>query len=121
MNNSNKMIAVIGEQAIVKVFHAIGYDCFYDTNPQDVIARCRELEQAGYKIILILEKTAAQISQYLDNRTDIVYPIILPIPDTVTHDHYGMQRLNQNIEKAMGIKVGGILWIKEKLSKSVVH
>lgn len=109
MNNSNKTIAVIGEQAIVKVFQAIGYDCFYDTEPDDVIARCQELERDGYKIILILEKTAAQIGKYLDSRAGIAYPIIMPIPDTVTHENYGMQRLNQNMEKAMGIKVGGNL------------
>ena len=28
MNNSSKAIAVIGEQAIVKIFNALGYDCF---------------------------------------------------------------------------------------------
>ncbi len=109
MNNLNKAIAVIGEQALVKVFQAIGYDCFYDTQPETVINRCHELETAGYKIILILEKTAAQIGKYLDSRAGIAYPIIMPIPDTVTHTNYGMQRLNQNIEKAMGIKVGGNL------------
>ena len=109
MNNSNKAIAVIGEQAIVKVFRAIGYDCYYDTEPEAVIHRCQTLETAGYKIILILEKTAAQIGKYLDTRAGIPYPIIMPIPDTVTHSHYGMQRLNQNFEKAMGIKLGGNL------------
>lgn len=109
MNNSNKTIAVIGERAIVKVFHAIGYDCFYDTEPEAVIARCQALDEAGYKIILILEKTAAQISKYLDSRAGIAYPIIMPIPDTMTQGHYGMQRLKANMEKAMGIKVGGNL------------
>ena len=106
MNNSNKTIAVIGEQAIVKVFHAIGYDCFYDTEPAAVITRCQKLDAAGYKIILILEKTAAQIGKYLDSRAGIAYPIIMPIPDTMTHSNYGMQRLNENMEKAMGIKIG---------------
>ena len=109
MSNSNKTIAVIGEPAIVKVFNAIGYDCFYDTEPDAVIARCQALDAAGYKVFLILEKTAAQISGYLDSRAGIPYPIIMPIPDTVTHAHYGMQRLNQNMEKVMGIKIGGDL------------
>ena len=109
MNNSNKMIAVIGERALVKVFQAIGYDCFYDTQPEAVINRCHELETASYKIILILEKTAAQIGKYLGSRAGIAYPIIMPIPDTVSQTNYGMQRLNQNMEKAMGIKIGGNL------------
>jgi len=109
MNNSSKAIAVIGEQAIVKIFNALGYDCFYDTEPDAVIARCQALDTAGYKIILILETTAAQIGKYLDSHAGIPYPIIMPIPDTITQENYGMQRLNQNMEKAMGIKVGGNL------------
>ena len=109
MNNCNKTIAVIGEQAIVKVFSSIGYDCFYDAEPAAVIARCQELDAAGYKIILILEKTAAQIGKYLDSRAGIPYPIIMPIPDTVTHGNYGMRRLEENMEKAMGMKLGGNL------------
>lgn len=109
MNNSSKAIAVIGEQAIVKIFNALGYDCFYDTEPDAVIARCQALDIAGYKIILILETTAAQIGKYLDSRAGMPYPIIMPIPDTITQENYGMQRLNQNMEKAMGIKVGGNL------------
>ena len=109
MNNSSKAIAVIGEQAIIKIFNALGYDCFYETEPDAVIARCQALDTAGYKIILILETTAAQISKYLDSRAGIPYPIIMPIPDTITQENYGMQRLNQNMEKAMGIKVGGNL------------
>ncbi|MBO4823053.1 MAG: V-type ATP synthase subunit F [Clostridia bacterium] len=107
MNNSNKTIAVIGKAALVKVFRAIGYDCFYDTAPDAVIARCQALDTAGYKIILILEKTAAQIGKYLDSRAGKPYPIIMPIPDTMTPRHYGMERLKANMEKAMGIKVGG--------------
>ena len=71
--------------------------------------RCQQLETDGYKIILILEQTAAQISKYLDSRAGVPYPIIMPIPDAITHGHYGMQRLKENLEKAMGIKVGGNL------------
>ena len=109
MNNSSNQIAVIGAQEIVKVFSAVGYDCFYDTEPTAVITRCQSLTDAGYKIILILEQTAAQISDYLDSRAGIPYPIIMPIPDTITQGHYGMQRLTANMEKAMGIKIGGNL------------
>ena len=65
MNNSNNQIAVIGAQAIVKVFSAIGYDCFYETEPEAVINRCQSLATADYKIILILEQTAAQIMRPL--------------------------------------------------------
>ena len=109
MNSSNPTLAVIGDQALVKVFGAIGYDCFYETEPQAVIDRCEALAAAGCQIILILEKTAAQIGPYLDARAAQPYPIIMPIPDTVAHGNYGQARLQANMEKAMGIKIGGNL------------
>lgn len=108
MNNSSK-IAVIGEQEIAMIFRAIGYDCFYDTDPAAVVARCQALTKQDYKIILILEKQAAQIEDYLNSRESIAYPIIMPIPDTVTNNNYGLQRLSRNMEKAMGRKLGGNL------------
>lgn len=108
MNNSNS-IAVIGEQEIAMIFQAIGYDCFYDTQPDAIVARCKELDKQGYKIILILEKEAAKVEEYLNSRESIAYPIIMPIPDTITNNNYGMKRLSRNMEKAMGMKLGGNL------------
>ena len=108
MDNLPEM-AVIGEAAVIKVFQAVGYACYDETDPTAVIERCEKLAAAGTKIILILEKTAQQIASYLDSRAGIPYPIILPIPDTISNGHYGLTRLQQNMEKAMGMKVGGNL------------
>ncbi|MCQ2381919.1 MAG: hypothetical protein MJ054_01300 [Clostridia bacterium] len=109
MNNSNKSVAVIGEPNIIKIFQAVGYDCFYETEPENVIKCCQKLTNEGYKIILVLEKIAMQINDYLNSRISTPYPIIIPIPDTLTQEQYGMERLKQNMEKAMGIKIGGNL------------
>lgn len=110
MNNStDKAIAVIGPKALAQVFRAIGYDCFYDTDPDAIVARCQDLTAQGYKIILICEREAAQIETYLNSREGLAYPIIMPIPDTVTNSHYGLTRLSKNMEKAMGMKLGGNL------------
>ena len=105
MNGSNSIpIAVIGEKDIVLPFKAIGYGCYYETEKDDIIERCKELTELGYKIILILEKEAEKVGDYLNSRSSISYPIIIPIPDGVTNSGYGLTRLNKNIEKAIGRK-----------------
>lgn len=109
MNSLPNPIAVIGESTIAKVFTALGYACFYDTEHDAIIARCDQLAAEGCRIILILEHEAAQIADYLDEHAGDVYPIIMPIPDTLSGDHYGMSRLQANMAKAIGRQVGGNL------------
>lgn len=108
MNGSNS-IAVIGEKDIVLPFKAIGYSCCYETEKDEIIARCKELAEMGCRIILILEKEAEKVGDYLNAMAAVSYPIIIPIPDGITNSGYGLTRLNKNIEKAMGSKTGGNL------------
>lgn len=109
MNNSNNLIAVIGEATIAKVFTALGFTVFYDTERDAIITRCDQLTADGYRIILILEHEAALIADYLDAHASDIYPIIMPIPDTLAGDHYGMNRLQANLAKAIGRQEGGNL------------
>lgn len=109
MNNSNKQIAIIGAREITQVFQALGYDCFYDTTRTAIQNRLQELTAAGYQVIFILESAAALVTDLLAAQAGVPYPIIIPIPDTTNTTHYGMEQLNRNMEKAMGIKMGGNL------------
>ncbi len=106
-NLSNATVAVIGEATIAKIFRALGFDCFYDTERDALLARCDQLTADGYRIILILEHEAAKIDDYLDAHAADVYPIILPIPDTLAGSQYGMTRLRANLAKAIGRQVEG--------------
>ena len=109
MNNLPEPIAVIGERTIAQVFTALGYACFYDTERDAIIARCDQLAAEGCRIILILEHAATQIADYLDEHASDEYPIMLPIPDTLSGNHYGMSRLQANLAKAIGRQIGGNL------------
>jgi V/A-type H+-transporting ATPase subunit F len=106
MNDSNKKIAVIGEKDIILPFKAVGFDVYFDTEKADIIVRCKDLFAKDYKIILITEREAEKVTEYLDTMADVPYPIIIPIPDGITNNGYGIKRLNKNIEKAIGSEAG---------------
>jgi V/A-type H+-transporting ATPase subunit F len=105
MNDSTE-IAVIGEKDIILPFRAIGFAVYYDTDPDAIIKRCRELTESNCKIILLPEKEAEKVGDYINSRAGYAYPIIMPIPDGITNSGYGIKRLEKNIEKAMGQKTG---------------
>jgi V/A-type H+-transporting ATPase subunit F len=105
MNDSSN-IAVIGEKDVILPFKAVGFDVYYDTERDDIISRCKSLTNDNCKIILITEAAAEKAADYLDTRTSIAYPIIIPIPDGIINRGYGLKRLNKNIEKAVGSKMG---------------
>ncbi|MDR1917480.1 MAG: hypothetical protein LBQ05_00650 [Christensenellaceae bacterium] len=105
MNNFTE-IAVIGEKDIILPFKAIGFAVYYDTEPDDIIKRCKELTDAECKIILLPEKDAEKVTDYINSRAAFAYPIIMPIPDGITNSGYGIKRLEKNIEKAIGQKTG---------------
>jgi V/A-type H+-transporting ATPase subunit F len=103
-NNIN--IAVIGEKDIILPFKAIGFAVFYDTEADGIIKRCKQLAERDCQIILITEKEAEKVGEYLDSRMAVPYPIIMTIPDGITNSGYGIKRLEKNIEKAIGQKTG---------------
>lgn len=102
-------IAVIGEKDVIMPFKAIGFAVYYDNERDDIIKRCRTLTEAGCKIILMTEREAEKVTDYLNTRARLAYPIIMPIPDGITNSGYGLKRLEKNIEKAVGQKTGGNL------------
>lgn len=99
-------VAVIGEKDIILPFKAIGFAVYYDTERDGIIKRCKGLTETECKIILITESAAEKVTDYLNTRAGLPYPIIMPIPDGITNSGYGIKRLEKNIEKAVGQKTG---------------
>lgn len=110
MNDSIKTeIAVIGEKDVILPFKAVGFAVYYETARDDIIKRCKTLTDDGCKIILMTEREAEKVTDYLNTRARLPYPIIMPVPDGITNSGYGLKRLEKNIEKAVGQKTGGNL------------
>ena len=101
MKNSSR-IAVIGERDSILAFKALGMDVFPCTETLNIKAIIRDLSEQEYSIILITENEAEKVEDYINRMKKQPYPIILPIPDGAHNTSFGMKKMYENIEKAIG-------------------
>ena len=98
-------IAVIGDKDVVTVFGALGIDVFPYTAAQKIRATIKELTEKEYSIIMITEKEAENVEDLINRTKTEPYPIILPIPDGMRESGFGMKKVMESIEKAIGKEV----------------
>ncbi len=97
-------IAIIGNCDIVQVFKAIGIDTFPVDTKDEAERRIKEIEKE-YAIIYITENYAIELNALLKKYEQKPYPIIVPIPSNDSNTGYGLNRIKENVEKAVGIDV----------------
>lgn len=95
-------IAAIGDKDAVLAFKALGIDVFPASAPAKIKEIIKTLMAENYSIILITEKEAANISDVFQKLKMQPYPILLPIPDGAEKTNFGMNRIIENMEKAIG-------------------
>ena len=95
-------IAAIGDKNVVFAFKSIGAEIYPFTADNKIKKTIKELIEQKCAIILITEREAEQINDYLNTLSDKAYPIILPIPNGVGGSGYGLSRVNEHIIKAVG-------------------
>lgn len=97
-------IAIVGDSDVVQVFKAIGMDSFPVFNKDEAELKIKEIEK-DYAVIYITENYAIELSEVLKRYEQRAYPIIVPIPSANSNTGYGLERIKQNVEKAVGIDI----------------
>ncbi len=98
-------IAVVGDKDSVLAFKALGVDVFtvYDGDEArktvDTIARDR------YGIIFITEQIASMIPETIGRYDKEIVPTVILIPSNQGTLNIGMDRINENVEKAIGSNI----------------
>lgn len=99
-----KKIGVLGGKHSILPFQALGIDVF----PIKSIDQAREQIEAmagDYGIIFITERLAEQIADTIETYAHAQTPAIIPIPSSTGNLGIGMQQLNENVEKAIGMNI----------------
>lgn len=98
-------IAVIGKRDSVLALKAVGIEVFDATSV--VVARetLKHLAKNGYAIILVTESIAKEIKETIDRFRPQTYPVIIPIPDANGSTGYSLERLKNDMEKAIGADI----------------
>lgn len=97
-------IAVIGDNDVVQLFESIGMDVFPVSNSDDVIDKIKKIEKE-YAVIYITENYAIELDDLLNKYEKNAYPIIVSIPSVSSNIGYGLNRIKDNVEKAVGMNI----------------
>ena len=95
-------LAAIGDKNAVLAFKSLGLDVFYETGRDGLRTKILELEKKGYCLILIAEKEAELVYDFLQTYDAKPYPVILSIPDGRGTSGFGISKIISNMERAVG-------------------
>jgi len=101
MIKENK-IAAVGDKDTVLAFKALGFSTFYTTTADELKQTILDLDKKSYSLIFIPEYEAIRVEEFLRTYDTRPYPIILTIPDGRGDGNFAIQKLVQNMLRAVG-------------------
>ncbi len=100
----NEKIAVIGSKDSILVFKAVGCDIFgVDDEHKTRVALNKAI--ANYKVILITDDYAKYVEDIILDTQTTAYPVVLVIPSGNSKSNYALNKINENVEKALGVNI----------------
>lgn len=97
-------MAIIGDSDSILAFKAGGVDAF---GADDAVKAKETLKRLAkdYDIIFITDDLARELDEYLTRFLEKPYPIIVPVPSKNGSSGYGMQKLKDEMEAALGVDI----------------
>ncbi|KXO16212.1 V-type ATP synthase subunit F [Peptoniphilus sp. GNH] len=98
-------IAVVGDKDSVLAFKALGLDVKTAYNATDARIAVDSLAREKYGLIFLTEELAALIPDTIKRYDSMVIPAVILIPSNKGSLGIGMDRINKNVEKAVGANI----------------
>ncbi len=98
-------IGVLGEKESVIGYRAIGLEAVFCSTREQAAAGLAKMAEAGYKIIFIVEETAALIESEIAKYRQAKTPAIILVPGSRGSLGLGKKMLQDSVEKAVGSNI----------------
>lgn len=95
-------IGVVGEKDVVIPFQIIGFDAYPVNDSAEARQTIDRLAQEKYGVIYLTETIAKEIPDTIARYDTEVVPAVILIPSHKGSLGIGKQRVNDNVEKAVG-------------------
>lgn len=102
---SNQKIAAIGPSDTVLAFKALGIHTAAVSTGEEASRAVFRFAQEGYQVIFITEAEAEGIKETLSRFKTQALPAIIPIPGAYGATGFGMRKVRENVEKAVGADI----------------
>lgn len=100
-----KKIGVVGDKDSVLAFKALGIDVFPVIESDEARKTVDRLAKNDYAVIFITEQVAQGIEETIERYNKEVLPAIILIPSNQGTLNIGMQKISDNVEKAVGMNI----------------
>ena len=100
-----KKIAVVGDKDSVLAFKALGLDVYTVNQAEETRRIVDTLAHNDYGIIFITEQSASLIEETISRYDKEPVPAIILIPSNQGTLNIGMNRIQENVEKAIGTNI----------------
>ncbi len=100
-----RKIGVIGDKDSVLGFKALGLEVFTPEKDADVRTTIETLAKKEYGVIFITEQMAVKALETISRYDGEVIPAIIMIPSNSGTLNIGSDRINKNVEKALGSNI----------------
>ncbi len=96
-------IAVLGDIDSIKGFSAVGLDIFPCTDYDSAHESFKKITDGGvYGVVYVTEEYAELLKKDIAKFDEVMSPAIIPIPGIKGNTGYGIKRLSESVEKAVG-------------------
>lgn len=95
-------IGVVGDKGSVLPFKMFGFDVRYGTDEKTTRKAIDEMAKADYGVIYVTEECAAKVPETISRYESQVTPAIVLIPNHRGSLGLGKERIEKNVEKAVG-------------------
>lgn len=98
-------VAVIGDKDSVLAFKALGIEVFTVVGEDEARRTVDTIARKDYGVIFITEQIASLIPDTIERYDREIIPAVILIPSNQGTLNIGMNRINRNVEKAIGSNI----------------
>ena len=98
-------IGVIGDKDSILPFKALGIDVFPVVGDEETRKTLDTLAMKKYGVVFITEQSAVLIPESIERYNKEIVPAVILIPSNQGSLSIGLDRINENVEKAVGSNI----------------
>lgn len=98
-------IGVVGDKDSVLAFKALGIEVFPVYEEDEARKTIDRLAANNYAVIFVTEQVAKDLEETIERYNRSMLPAIILIPSNQGSLNIGLQRIRDNVEKAVGVNI----------------
>ncbi|ABS42506.1 V-type ATP synthase subunit F [Clostridium botulinum] len=98
-------IGVVGDKDSILAFKALGIDVYPVVGSEEGKRTIDKMAAEKYAIIFVTEQIAKDLEETIERYNRELIPAVILIPSNQGSLNIGMKRINDNVEKAVGVNI----------------